>query len=176
MKYLKKFWKELVYEFKVKTTWKGVVFLFFWFLLIVGFMLLVGCSQLPLHIATDSKALKTPTIQWQAPPKQMLAPIKWDFPRLANKVIIKNSAKCLKIGKRGILYSFGEIPEKCAIPAIDNGSNLYIGLTESNYRNLVNNYNILIMREKRWTNLLKQINKQLKVDEISNKTNKISNR
>jgi len=176
MKYLKKFCKELVYEFEVKTTWKGVVFLFFWFLLTVGFMLLVGCSQLPLHIATDSKALKTPTIQWQAPPKQILASVKWNFPRLANKVVVKNSTKCLKLGKRGILYNPEDLAIKCSTPAIDNGSNLYIGLTESNYRNLVNNYNILIMREKRWTNLLKQINKQLKVDEISNKTNKISNR
>jgi len=137
---------------------------------------LTACFEKPPVITTTPQKIKKPTIQFQMPPKQPLQPIEWDFPRTTNQIQIKNNKKCLDMAKKmgfkpvdlkGVFDPTNEkissLPEDCKVPAIDNGSNLYIGLTEANYRSLVNNYNILMLREQQWVKLLEQINKQLRL-------------
>jgi len=131
-------------------------------LIVCLIMLLPACvAKQPLAAAPVDAA--RPVIQYTAPAKQMLAPVVWDFPRSATQVMIKNSARCIALAKeqnldRNAVYDVSELKPRCAVPAIDAGSNLYIGLSEANYRNLVNNYQILLLREKRWLLLLKNIN------------------
>jgi len=125
-------------------------------------MALTACAPtLPIITATPDVA--KPVIQYTAPQKQMLAPILWDFPRSSHQVMIKNSRTCIDLAKeqgldRNAVYDVADLKPRCALPAIDDGSNVYIGLSEANYRNLVHNYNILITREKRWKLLLDNIN------------------
>jgi len=128
-------------------------------------VLLSACATNPPIATAPPKPIAT-VLQYTAPPKQMLAPVSWDFPRSATQSTIKNSATCIALAKkqhldRNAVYDVAALSPRCAVPAIDAGSNLYIGLNEANYRNLVNNYNILLLREKRWQMLLKQINASL---------------
>jgi len=125
-------------------------------------LLLTACAP-TLPIATAPLESAKPALQYTAPAKQMLAPISWDFPRSATQSTIKNSAPCITLAKKqnldlNTIYDTTALPARCAVPAVDAGSNLYIGLNEANYRNLVNNYSIILMREKRWKLLLNQIN------------------
>ncbi len=126
---------------------------------LIAMTLLTGCSSIPFKIVSDTTALKSAKLTWNAPPMIPLSQFKWDFPRLSNKVVVKNSSKCLKLGERGVLYSLGKLPENCSIPAIDINSNLFIGLTQQNYRNLVSDWKILLSREPQWRALLNRINK-----------------
>ncbi len=134
--------------------------------LILAAILLTACTP-TLPIATAPVESAKPVLQYTAPQKQILAPIVWDFPRSATQVTIKNSAACIARAKeqnldRNAVYDVADLKPRCAVPAIDAGSNLYIGLSEANYRNLVNNYSILLLREKRWQLLLDNINTSLK--------------
>jgi len=145
--------------------------------LLAALALLSACMPPQSTVNTVVLKQKAPTIQYQAPAKQVLASVEWDFPRLATMSSITNSQKCIDAAKalnmdREGVYPTGDLeenlPASCATPAADQGSNLYIGLTEANFRNLVNNYNILLMREKRWQELLKNINAYLAVQGADN--------
>jgi len=134
-------------------------------IIMVAVLLLTACgAKAPIAVAPVE--VSRPVLQYTAPQKQMLAPIQWDFPRSSTQVVIKNSSVCIDRAKeqgldRNASYDVSELNPRCAVPAIDAGSNLYIGLSEANYRNLVNNYSILLLREKRWLMLLKNINTAL---------------
>jgi len=145
-------------------------------IMILPFLLLQSCTlfKSPPTITPTPQKIKKATIQYQMPPKQPLSTIEWDFPRTAKQLSILNNKKCLsllgnkhEIDPNGVFDIDSPVVKKvgikCTIPAVDNGSNLYIGLTEANYRSLVNNYNILILREEQWVKLLHQINLQFKL-------------
>jgi len=145
-------------------------------ILILPFIILQSCSLFKesTHVAiTPPQKIKKPTIQYQIPPKAILQPLEWDFPRTVNQIQIQNSTKCIEaVKKMGLDYKgvfdpanvkLSHLKAYCKIPAVDTGSNLYIGLTEANYRSLVSNYNILMLREDQWIKLLHQINIQLKL-------------
>jgi len=148
------------------------------FLLIISILLLTSCLPKNTSIAIVDTNIKKPTIQYQMPPKQTLDTVEWDFPRTLKQIAILNKSKCRKAVKDmglnpdGVFDPSGteliHLKDYCKVPAIDNGSNLYIGLTEANYRSLVNNYNILMIREQRWIDLLNQINTQLKLQNEGN--------
>lgn len=137
---------------------------------------LSACGVPKLQVTQVSDSSVKPVLQYVAPPKQMLSPIEWDFPRSSTQVSIKNSRACIDRAKeqgldRNAIYDVADLKPRCSVPAIDAGSNLYIGLTEANFRNVVNNYNILLMREKRWKQLLEMVNTSLR-GPISNSTEK----
>lgn len=142
-------------------------------ILIAAAVFLAGCGKQPPAIV-DIETAPKPIITYQAPMKQALAPFRWDFPRMATHSTIKNSAACIENAKKNGMSRNGVylnadldvLPGKCAVPAVDVGSNLYIGVTEVNFRSLVTNYDILLTREKRWLLLLEHINR---MNRISNK-------
>jgi len=149
-------------------------------LLVLSFIsiFLFGCMPRD-TTGSSTIQMQKPLLTFQAPPKQALAPVKLDFPRSSTQVQIKNSKVCIEKAKAqhltpGKIYPIGQVRDECSVPAIDNGSNLYIGMTESNYRNMVNNYNILILREEQWQYLLKNINDYLKARNESMSSTKSS--
>jgi len=138
--------------------------------LVVSLLMVSSCSWFaqPDTSILDTTTLSKPTIQFQAPVKQMLSPFEWDFPRTQDESFVKKSKKCLDEAKLAgfntkLVYKNVdlEISEQCKIPSVDVNSNIYIGLTEADFRTVVTNYQILLMREKRWESLLDAINKTL---------------
>jgi len=116
-----------------------------------------------------------------APPKNSMDSISFDWPRLSNYYSVLNTSKCkdkfitiypdsdplgfrLKVDdpeSRIELEQFPKFWNTCSIPSIDFDSNLYIGMTESEYKKLTTNIKITITREKQWQELLKRINSML---------------
>ena len=146
----------------------------------IAFLLLSGCMPEYKPTGTSTIQMEKPLLTFREPPKQALMPVEWDFPRRADRVSIKNSKVCIAKAKAQGLkpantYPVKDVRAECAVPAVDQASNLYIGLSESNYRNLVNNYNVLVLREEQWQFLLKNINDYLKSRNESNSKPKSSN-
>ena len=129
-------------------------------------LLLGGCMPHFGSAGVSTIQMEKPLLTFRAPPKQALMPVKMDFPRRSDMVSIKNSRICIdKAKKQGLdvsgIYPVKTVHSECSVPAVDQSSNLYIGMNEPNYRNLVNNYNILVLREEQWQYLLKNINAYL---------------
>lgn len=156
-------------------------------LIIVGVLFLGSCSLF--HTAEQPKPtiLVTQKIVYpnipniSIPMKSKLELVKFDWPRLNNYYSIRNSKKC-KLGFSKIhpkqnplsfrlkidsdeaaaeLDTNGEFWYNCSVLSIDDNSNLYIGLTEVEYKKMVNNTKSMMLREKKWNALLKSINGML---------------
>lgn len=143
-------------------------------------MILSSCAhpQKPPEIIVTQKMVYPQLPHIQAPPKNHIEPIVFDWPRMYNYYSIKNTKKCkrkfltiypsedplsfkLKIDdpESSIeLEQYSKFWYDCSILSIDMNSNIYIGLTEVEYKKLVTDFNIMLVREKQWQELLKHIN------------------
>jgi len=142
-------------------------------LILLGVFLLpslVGCGSVkaPLEVTTVTKPQAQVNYMYRMPAKQGLMSVVWDYPRITTKAVVANSKSCLDKAKALKLdpkktydvIALEKMSSSCIIPAIDRNSNLYIGLSEQNYKNLVANWRTMIDREDRWLKLLEQINKK----------------
>jgi len=129
-----------------------------------------GCASTPTVFTAPVEVAK-PSFKFFAPAKQNLASISFDWPRLNGYSTIANTSVCIEEAKamgldRKSIYPFATLNEHlsrdCAVPAIDFESNIYIGLDQANFNNLINNYNMLLTREKLWQSTLDAANQALK--------------
>jgi hypothetical protein len=90
------------------------------------------------------------------PPSAILLDFKFDWPRI-HELVVLNKKACLDIKETNRDKSFWR---KCGINKIDTESNLYIGLSEQDYRNLILNTDRLMAREKQWKAIVDEINRQ----------------
>lgn len=85
-----------------------------------------------------------------------LVPFNWDYPRIEELEVI-NSKKCKSVDKTKRDSSFWK---KCGIPKVDLSSNLFMGMSETNYKTFIQNWNKLLGREKQWRSIVDEINRQ----------------
>lgn len=146
----------------------------FLFLLILAGLVVTGCASTP-TVVTASVEQSRPSFQFTAPAKPILAPIAFDWPRKFGFSKITNSRKCIDAAKaigmgRDAVYPtedvVAELPKGCDTPAVDEDSNLFIGLDEANYNNLINNYNILLSRDPLWQGTLDAANNTLRQKKV----------
>ena len=90
------------------------------------------------------------------PPNMSLVPFEWDYPRLRDSVVVKNTTDCLAVQEKDQDEKFWN---KCGINKLDTTSNLYIGMTEENYRLFINNWNQILGREKQWRAIINEVNR-----------------
>jgi hypothetical protein len=146
---------------------KGRYFLSSFTMLIILIMLsmtLTGCTTTSLFkdpetiekiITIDNtKYPELPKVYY--PPSAILLDFKFDWPR-TQELTILNKKSCLIIEETNRDKSFWR---KCGINKIDIDSNLYIGLSEQDYRNLILNFDKIMAREKQWKSIINEINRQ----------------
>jgi len=151
---------------------------------VLATILFSGCAllePLPPKVIETTKIVYPNIPEFKAPPKHDLVNLKFDWPRDLAVYTIKNTKKCrlkfkqlypiehvesfrLQIDSYSAfeLEKFPKFYSSCAINPIDLDSNLYIGLTELNYKDLVTNNATLLQREKQWRFLLDRINAMIR--------------
>ena len=85
-----------------------------------------------------------------------LIPFEWSWPRIEDLDVI-NSKKCKAVPEPKQDTKFWK---ECGIPKVDLNSNLFIGMSESDYKTFIQNWNKLLGREKQWRSIIDEINRQ----------------
>jgi hypothetical protein len=135
-------------------------------ILFILYLFLGGCANRPSMFdgilpVTEKIITKTVTKYPEFPPvshppNMGLIPFEWDYPRMRDSVVVKNISKCLDVPTKERDKSFWK---KCGVNQLDTTSNLYIGMSEENYRLFINNWNQILGREKQWRAIIKEVNR-----------------
>lgn len=125
---------------------------------VVAILFLAGCATT--NPATPAVTVITeypnlPPIE--IPEMPPLRSFRFDIPRDTTRLDVKNTKRCKSVPERKRDENFWQM---CGIhPPLEN-TNIYLGLDEENFNNLMQNLAILRERVITLENLLKEVNKQ----------------